>query len=361
MNKITVLVITHYWKNSLGGGVRVYTENLVNEFKKLGLSVNIIFEEGYDPENVQISKNNLLPSLFSIFKNKKIPDFIFSSAHWHCLVIGIMLKTIFKRKLFCIFHTTPDSYPKLFNIFWTLLINQCDEIIFVSKQLKDSYCNLYKLKENKLNVIYPGVNIRNIKQEDVSFFIQNFKIKTNSIILLAQGFTSHINKLYGLKLLISSLNYLKNYYPNILLIATGKGRYNDEIYEFINKENLKDKVILTGYIENPFIPLHLCDIYTHITYNEGGFSLAILEAMSIGKPIIATNVGGIPEIICNGYNGLLVSPDINEITEKISYLIDNNAKAKIMGKNAKITSNNYTWEKTAVQIINLYYRARELS
>jgi len=348
------LLITHYWKNSPGGGVRIYSENLVNELKKLGVSVDVIFEEGYDPEQIQMPQNKLLFSLFSILKIKNLPDIIFTSANWRCLLRGIVLKTFFKRKLFCIFHSTPQSYPRYFNIFWTLLINQSDEIIFVSNYLKNRYLNLYNLKKDNINVIYPGVEKRNVAEIDIYKFKYKYKIKDDSKILLAQGLTSTLRKSNGLKLLINSINKLKNDYPNIILVSTGKGKYNDNINEFINKENLQDKVILTGHIENPFIPLQLCDIYTHIVLDEA-ISLAILEAMSLGKPIIATNVGGIPEIIYNGYNGILISPDIKEISEKISFLIENESIAKTLGKNAKNFSSKYTWKKTAMKIINLYY------
>lgn len=348
------LLITAYWKNSHGGGVRVYSENLVNELKNFGIPVDVIFEEGYDPEEIQFPRTKFLFNFFSIRKIKKNkPNIIFTSANWRCLLRGILLKTLFKGKLFCIFHSTPEKLPRFIEICLGILTNQSDKVIFVSKYLMKNYIDLYKIKRNKINVIYPGVKVRKVTESDVYSFKQKYGIKDNKKILLAQGLTSTLNKANGLKLIIESLHEIKKVYSDVYLIATGSGSFNEELNELVNKENLSENVILTGNVENPFIPLYLCDIFTHVVYKEA-ISLAVLEAMSMGKPIIATNIGGIPEIIYNGKNGILISPDKKEIIEKISYLFENKTIAETMGYNAKLFSNKFTWNKVVEEIINLY-------
>jgi len=350
------LLITEYWKKSPGGGVRVYSERLVNELIKMGISVNVLYEEGYDPEQIQMPQNKFLLSLFSVLKIKRLPDLIFTTSNWRNLIRGIILKFFYKCKLFSIVHSPIENLPKFFYIFWTLLINQSDEIIFVSNYLKKSYLNSCNLKRGKCIVIYAGVEKKKTSKVELDTFKHKYKINDDSIILLAQGLTSVLVKANGLKLIIKSINNLKEKYPNIILIATGDGKYKDEINELIKKENLQDNIILTGYVENSFIPLELCNIYIHVVFNEG-LSLSILEAMSLGKPIIASNLGGIPEVINEGYNGILVSPDIKQISDKISFLIENKSIAETFGKNAKKSSSNYTWKKTVIEILNLYYQS----
>jgi len=136
---------------------------------------------------------------------------------------------------------------------------------------------------------------------------------------------------------------------------TREGVYSNELKEFAKNEGVYDNVIFTGDVDNPFVPIAICDIYTHITLGEGGLSLALLEAMSMRKPIIATPIGGIPEAIENGKNGILVEPNVDKIAEKIEYLWENRGLAQELGMNAKKTAKEkFTWEKCGERFLALY-------
>jgi len=100
-------------------------------------------------------------------------------------------------------------------------------------------------------------------------------------------------------------------------------------------------------VENPFVPLKICDLYTHITMGDG-LPLALLEAMAMGKPIVATSVGGIPEAITDGENGLLVAPEAEQVAEKIDLLLRDREYAERLGRCAKKTvEEKFTWEQAA--------------
>ncbi len=138
------------------------------------------------------------------------------------------------------------------------------------------------------------------------------------------------------------------------MILTREGEYSNELKKFVKSEGVQDNVIFTGDVDNPFVPLVICDIYTHISLGEG-LPIALLEAMSMGKPIIATKVGGIPEVIENGKNGILVDTDVDEITEKIEYLLENKVFRKRLAKNAKKTvEENFTWDNSVDKFIKIY-------
>ena len=78
-----------------------------------------------------------------------------------------------------------------------------------------------------------------------------------------------------------------------------------------------------------------------------GFGLTTLEACALGKAVVATNVGAIPEIIIDGETGLLVNPKSpEEITDKVSFLLDNPSVAKSIGRNAAKRSKVFDWKKT---------------
>jgi glycosyltransferase involved in cell wall biosynthesis len=87
-------------------------------------------------------------------------------------------------------------------------------------------------------------------------------------------------------------------------------------------------------------------------------SLSALEGMASAKPIIATSVGGLPEIIKNGFNGLLVPPgNSTELAQAIIYLLDNETIAAQYAKNAVITAKEYSWQNVSDHTLSIYYKA----
>jgi glycosyltransferase involved in cell wall biosynthesis len=113
-------------------------------------------------------------------------------------------------------------------------------------------------------------------------------------------------------------------------------------------------VIFTGFLKNPQIPLSISDIYTHISLQEGQ-SIAILEAMALGKPVIASKTGGIPEVIKDGENGLIVESDPEIIAQKIIELSSDRKLMEILGKNAQITATkNHSWARASEEFMNIY-------
>ena len=364
-----VAIIINYWKNSPGGGggIKTYIVNLTEELKKReNIDCKVIFRVGEDMENYKIGGSKFLFPIRAFLALRKIkPQIIHSQEVWFCLLAGVIYRMLYGVRLIHTFHT--QSYEKLkfnkinnkiFQIIFQILLNKCNYITFVSKALKYKVEEFHGFKFKKIAITYAGIRSEEVSEESKKEFCEKFNLK-NSIVLLAHGLTGIKYKAEGAKLLIKAVRKLRDKYPNITLILTREGLYSRELKEFAEKEKIDRNVIFTGNIDNPHVPLAICDIYTHITLVEGGLSMALLEAMSRGKPIIATKVGGILEAIENGKNGILVEPDVNEIVEKIEYLLENKEFAEKLGRNAKKTAEEkFTWNKSADRFMEIYKRLR---
>ena len=356
-----VLMTTTYWKGC-PGGIRAYLENLVQELEKNGTDVKVVFREGRDPENYKMHEEpHIITNLISAFRllMEIRPEIIHShGGMYYYLLAGYLYKKVFGAKIIYTFHTEPeknDSLPFLKRAALQILLNRCDNVTFVSKRLVDRVEGIWGLKFKNSLITYAGVESKEVPESSKRVFRQRFGIKDDSIVLLALGLTALSYKVEGLKLLIKSIKNIKDKYPNILLVATRGGCRLDEIKEFSKMEGMEKNVIFTGDIDDTYTAIAISDIYMHITLAEGGLSIALLEAMSMGKPIIATRVGGIPEAIEDGKNGLLTEPDVDEITEKIVYLLQNKDIAEELGRNAKKTAEvRFTWKIAADNILKIY-------
>jgi len=354
--QMKVVIITNYWKNSPGGGIKTYLTNLVDEFdKRDDLDVSVLFKEGVDADNFHIRGNKFIFAFKAFCKLKELrPSVLHSQGTWYCLLPGYVYKFLYNVPLIHTFHSQPlNKLHWVGRIFFQTLLNGCDCTTFVSKSLKTDY-EMYDTKFKRSAITYAGVNSREVSQKQITDFCDKFNIKSTSYVLLAQGFMSDEFKAKGAKILISSLKLLLNKNPHTVLVLTGDGSFSNEVKSFAENMNLSEHVIFTGYLSDPFVPLAMCDLYTHVSLADG-LPLSLLEAMVMGKPILASNIGGIPEAIDDGVNGVLVEPYEEQIQVKIEYLMSNPNVAEQMGGNAKrVALNKFTWEKAANSFESVY-------
>lgn len=354
-----VAIVTHYWKNSPGGGVKTFLVNLYEALRDKGVDVRVVFKEGEDRENVKVQGSRFLfpfRAFFKLFKLK--PDVVHSHGTWYCLLAGVIYKKFRGVRLVHTFHTEPTEKEKLnlfARFFMQYLINNADCVTFVSARLKEKIEEIYGLRFGRTAVTHAGIRAVKIGDEEINAFRAKFGIRPESFVLLALGLTALEAKAKGLKLLIQSLKKVRQIHPNIQLIATREGKYASEVKNFAKEIGMDDIVVFTGDIESPMVAVAVCDIYAHIVFGEGGLSLSILEAMAMGKPIIASRVGGIPEAIQHEYNGLLVDNEENEICDAIIRMMRNKEFAERCGRNAqKTVKEKFSLEAMSFEFLRIY-------
>jgi len=142
---------------------------------------------------------------------------------------------------------------------------------------------------------------------------------------------------------------------NVRFLIVGTGRERTDIEKLVERTKLSTNFYFLGYREDIEDILSSTDIFILPSFSEG-LPISILEAMCLGKPIIATSVGGIRDAIINGQTGIIVNTNSpNEIANSVSILIDNSYLRKKIGENAKrYFYSNFTIERMLNDYTDVY-------
>ncbi len=164
---------------------------------------------------------------------------------------------------------------------------------------------------------------------------------------------------YGPDLLVAAMAAVAKVNPEIELSIAGEGPMTPVLNALIADLHLQNQVKIVGYIENrnvyEFIRQHHIIVMPSLSE---GFGVAAIEASACGRPVIASNVGGVPEVVQDGRTGLLVPPgNVAALAEAINRLSRDLPMQERMGKAGyEFVSANYDWAKSLDQMSELYQR-----
>ena len=173
------------------------------------------------------------------------------------------------------------------------------------------------------------------------------------------GTISELHKNKGLKYIIEAMHLLDVAYDNRdnlpILVIIGEGEKREKLKQRINRYGLEDTVFLTGRIEDAQKYLKAFDIFTLTSITEA-LPYVILEAGLAGLPVIASGVGGIPEIIDDMKSGILIRPkEPEEIQKAIDFLMNNPEKMAILGSNLQEKiKNEFSKDRMVMETSVLY-------
>ena len=161
------------------------------------------------------------------------------------------------------------------------------------------------------------------------------------------GTLAELHPIKGLSYAIDAMSPLP--IPNLEYVILGEGEIRNELQKQITEKKLNDKVFLKGFVKDGAKYLKAFDIFLLPSLSEA-FSYTLLEAGFAEMPVIATNVGGIPEVIENDVTGLLIrSKNPKEIANAIRLLYENKEKAVELAKNLhESVTKNFSIEKEIV-------------
>ncbi len=324
--------------------ISLYNQNaLLNEYKRHCEKVYFLkYRNKYNPF--------IIIKIYKIIKLIK-PDVVHTHMP-HATIWGRIAALLAGTKIIMTTEHNISVWRKsnfLFWFFYWLTALFTDKIITVSQAIKKQLINTLFISPQKIEVIYNGINIDEFVME----------IKAPSDLLSIShpiiGTIGRLHKIKGHAVLIESMRFVKKQFPQGNLIIIGDGEEKMKLQRLVRKYALSNSVHFLGTRNDLLGYLKLMDIFVFPSLEEG-LGLALIEACAAGKPCIASCVGGIPEIIENSVNGILVPPDEPEIlAEKITWLLRNKNIMRQMGLHAKqIVQKKFNITNTIKKLETLY-------
>lgn len=167
----------------------------------------------------------------------------------------------------------------------------------------------------------------------------------------------------GPDILMKAMVHVIKKIPGTNVVFVGNGKMIKGLDELAKKSNIENYIKFTGFVKESVKPFYYksADIFTFPSVQGPDiFGITNLEAMALGLPIIASKIGGIPDIVRDAENGLLVPPgDSEALADAIIYLLENKDVMEKIGKNGREKVEDYSWERIAEETEKVYLSLTE--
>jgi glycosyltransferase involved in cell wall biosynthesis len=282
---------------------------------------------------------------YRLFKKNK-----FDLVHTHGYradVLGVILSKITGTPVISTCHgfISTDAHLKLYNKLDRMVLRYADRVMAVSEEIK---INLMRngLKDSRIEVVQNAVLINQNKEQCARNRQEKRRLLEISRTETLIGYVGRLTEEKGVKYLIEAFALLNQQYDQAKLLIIGDGPQRKELQTLAGQARIGKKVIFAGFMTDIDSWLPALDIFVLPSLTEGT-PMALLEAMSHGIPVIASAVGGVPEVIASETNGFLVpAGNPGQIMNAIRRVCENEILRKsISGKARETISAEYDTTK----------------
>lgn len=222
-----------------------------------------------------------------------------------------------------------------------IVTRRYDRVVAVSRAAADFLISRYRVPQDRLEVIRNGWsgNPRS----------RTARIETPTVVCTAnlRVEKGHLDLLAAFELLVARI-------PSARLLLLGTGPLRSEIERQIAAHGLQDAVTMCGHVDDVWPYLADSHIFASPSHSES-FGIAVLEAMAAGLPVVATDVGGLPEIVEPGVTGELFSQgDVATLARLLEALLSDYERARYLGANGASRAQRLTTEVMVARYLALY-------
>jgi len=285
-------------------------------------------------------------------------------AHGHPYLTSLLAAKLAKRYSMPFVLTQHNTFIEYDNIFDSVerlndlavgkeTLKEADKIIAVSNATKDYVLSL-GAKPEKIKVLHNGVDLLRFKslggkREEMR---RKMGISQNSIVVLTVRRLVYKN---GIDTLIESAKIAVKKNPKITFLVIGKGPDLNSVQLRIRELGIENNFKLTGFVKDGDLPFYYnaADFFVLPSKSGEGLPLVALEAMACGLPVIATDVGGIREILMDDY-GKLVAPNAPEVLAKAVLEFSDLDWSQRRLELRSIVEEKFSWDKNVETLIDIY-------
>lgn len=299
----------------------------------------------------------LLSLVWLIFKEK--PDIV----HTHSSKAGILGRVAAKICFIPNIIHTPHGHVFYghFGVFasriflWVekILSRLTDRMVALTDGEMDDYINLSVCPPEKLSKIHSGVDVKQFMQSNGNMVEKrrSLGLDQNGNVI---GFVGWLLPIKGPEYLLKAMEYIWQKYPETAVVFVGKGDLDMDLRTQALQMSANGKVKFLGWREDIDQIMPVFDMLVLPSLNEG-MGRVLVEAMAAGKPVVASSVGGIPDLVRHGETGYLVPPaDEKALADGIKKLLDDPGKAWEMGQHGKKHCQQFCLEAMIEKLDDLY-------
>jgi len=248
-------------------------------------------------------------------------------------------------------HGVERNRSKVRSLLDRLTSRYADVVISTCEVVKETLIKRDKISPGKIRIVYNGVAIPNVNVESSSVR-RDLGIALDAPVI---GVVANLRPMKGYDTFLKAARMILDEVENARFLIVGGGPLEDKLKAFASKLGIWPQTIFTGFRDDVPNLLATMDVFVLPSLWEG-VPMALLEAMAMAKPVVATEVGGIPEIVIDGVTGLLVPPrDPDALAEAIIALLQDRERAEAMGRTGQERVERYFTVERMVQKTEALY------
>ncbi len=300
---------------------------LADELRKLPLSLTVIHEKEHSPLTIayRLAKKfrQVRPDILHTHKYK---DSILGSIVARCLRVPHVVRVV---------HGMPEPFKGFKNLKmagYTLAdkfvtSRFIDKVVAVSSDIEKLLARTYGA--DRVVCIHNGIDLESVHVTTRrSVKRAEWQIDDEAVLV---GMVGRLVPVKGHAILLQALQILHRSNCNVRLLIVGDGPLRGHLEEEVKGLSLEQSVIFAGHQEQAYDFINMMDIFVLPSLHEG-IPMVLLEALALKRPVIASRVGGIPEVVLHGTSGILVGPaNAGELADGLREMVQNRAKAAEFG------------------------------